>query len=357
MKKVIFVIPSLRKTGVTHVLVNILKNIDRTKIIPSVISMNKIDSDNVISEGIKQLDIPIYYLNEKSTNLFIKIIRFRRILKKVQPNFVHFHSFKADLLYFFSRNFKTISTAHNINEEDFSFFYGKRTGAIMAMIQNYIFTKMNMVVSVSDSVHKYLMSKNILSETIYNGVDFELQKKEKLKVDISKLSRPIFISTGSPNKRKNLVQMLQAFRGNDIQGTLLLLGNGPLLKKYENEYSCKKIIFLGPVDNVRDYLDKADVFISTSKSEGLPLGALEAMSCNLPMLMSNIPQHIELNKLDSKFMVYYDINSMDDLLSKILLVQRIYMKTSDTFKTFENFYSSKLMGTKYTHLYLKMDNC
>jgi glycosyltransferase involved in cell wall biosynthesis len=49
-----------------------------------------------------------------------------------------------------------------------------------------------------------------------------------------------------------------------------------------------------PRDSVLERLLAADLFISTSRGEGLPISVLEAMACRRPVVLSDIPPHREI---------------------------------------------------------------
>ena len=145
---------------------------------------------------------------------------------------------------------------------------------------------------------------------IQNGVDTDRYhpvsqaQKKKLRKKLSlPLDSPILISTSSFISRKRIPDSLQAFTRSfpehksdtkTLSPLFLLLGTGPELSSLEEKYSGKNLRFLGQRPNVLDYLQASDLFISTSSSEGLPNGVLEAISSGLPVLLSNIPEHLEI---------------------------------------------------------------
>jgi glycosyltransferase involved in cell wall biosynthesis len=50
-----------------------------------------------------------------------------------------------------------------------------------------------------------------------------------------------------------------------------------------------RLAFTGVTHDVHDYMRAADVFVLTSRREGLPVALLEAMACGLPCVASRLP--------------------------------------------------------------------
>jgi glycosyltransferase involved in cell wall biosynthesis len=80
---------------------------------------------------------------------------------------------------------------------------------------------------------------------------------------------------------------------------VILIGTGTLEKQIRSlvtEMKLDEIIkFIGevPIDEMPDYLNAADVYISTSLSDGTSLSLLEAMACALPVVVTEIPANKE----------------------------------------------------------------
>lgn len=100
---------------------------------------------------------------------------------------------------------------------------------------------------------------------------------------------------------KNPFSVVRAFQQSTDQASrLVYIGDGLLrhsLITYTGEVGLgNQIAFTGliPREKVFGYLLNADLFISASRGEGLPVAVLEAMACSCPVLLSDIPPHQEI---------------------------------------------------------------
>ena len=127
---------------------------------------------------------------------------------------------------------------------------------------------------------------------------------------LSILPRPISLHVGSLIPRKNCQFLIDSFANYRFPGTLIILGNGSQLQDLIKK-NIPNILFLGNVCNVQDYLHLSDIFVSTSRSEGLPNSVLEAGVSGLPMVLSNISPHAEISELVQHSSVHLYNNGSD----------------------------------------------
>jgi glycosyltransferase involved in cell wall biosynthesis len=87
----------------------------------------------------------------------------------------------------------------------------------------------------------------------------------------------------------------------DVQ--LWIVGDGPLqlsLRKLTHELGLKdSVTFFGEQPDVSPFLLAADLFVSSSVTEGLPVSLLEAMSVGLPALVTDVGGMGEIARLSS----------------------------------------------------------
>lgn len=100
---------------------------------------------------------------------------------------------------------------------------------------------------------------------------------------------------------KNPFTLLDAFQQSlDQNSHLTYMGDGSLrdalISKSRETNMDAQVTFTGLIsrEKVFENLINADLFISSSRGEGLPVSVLEALACSCPVLLSDIPPHREI---------------------------------------------------------------
>ena len=109
------------------------------------------------------------------------------------------------------------------------------------------------------------------------------------------------VYVGALTDTKNQIALLSVLNSSNFKGEIIFLGDG-VKKRSLMDFSKKisssiKISFKGCVsrEETIEHMLEADVFISLSKGEGLPIAVLEAMYCGCFLILSNIPPHKEVS--------------------------------------------------------------
>jgi len=141
-----------------------------------------------------------------------------------------------------------------------------------------------------DSGHVYFM----------NGIGVDISKIQNTRARLSKRSELgiretdiVLVNVGELSARKNQTEALRAlFLCKDKNIILLLCGEGKTekyLKKLTHQLGLDdQVVFTGYRDDIYEILKISDIFVFTSRQEGLSCAVIEAMAAGLPVICSNI---------------------------------------------------------------------
>lgn len=143
-------------------------------------------------------------------------------------------------------------------------------------------------------------------EVIPNFVDldrFKRTTKEHYRKAVVQDGEKIITHVSNFRKVKRVADVAEVFAkvlASGIKAKLLFVGDGPerpIVEQLCRELgTCEHVRFLGKQDNVEDILSLSDIFMMPSASETFGLAALEAMSCGVPVISSDVGGLPELNR-------------------------------------------------------------
>lgn len=97
--------------------------------------------------------------------------------------------------------------------------------------------------------------------------------------------------------------------------------HGILEEVQEKEGLKEQLILTGRVQNVAEYMQKAQIFVLTSRSEGLPMVLLEAKAWRLPCVSFDImtgPAEIIQDKTNGFLIAPFDCEEMSDRIAQLI---------------------------------------
>lgn len=370
--KVTFVETNCKKNGPIKQTLNIIRNMNREVFEPSLLTIWSEDADNSMIDDYRKLGIPVISANmsKKKSILFGKQA-VRRLLEQLQPDIVQGVGMPPYRMTLGYKNAIHFITLRNYCYEDYPDYYGKFLGTIMACFDlNLIRRRMaagEPFVTCSESLTKmYKKRQNMEIPYIRNGVDVSQYTKRnydeieriRRRLDLP-LEKVISVYSGGFIDRKNQREAITAFlkMKKNEDAVLLLLGDGTNFETLKNEFSkYANILFRGKVSNINEYLHACDIYLATSKSEGLPNGVLEAMACGLPVLLSDIPQHMEVLEADPKCGHSYELGNIEQLaalMDHMMGEDLLEMGERSYIAVMKNF-TAEGMSMRYQNLYLKL---
>lgn len=290
MIKVFQVIPSLEMGGAEKFVLDLSSNIDRNRFEVSIISLYECSDSMFYKEAIEK-QINVIFLNKKKGFDMGTILRFNKLLKEHKPDVVHTHTIVdryTIIPCIINRIKRKIHTVHSVADKEIGSSFARKI-----MYFAYHFCKVVPVgvsSTVTASVKKEYKLKDVL--TIYNGIDTERYSK---KTGRDRTENYVFINVARMSSVKNQILLLKAFKlayQKNKKIKLLLVGDGPMrseLEEFINKDGLHGVVkMVGRCNDVENQLKKADCFVLTSKYEGLPMSVLEAMSCGLPIVSTNV---------------------------------------------------------------------
>ncbi len=234
------------------------------------------------------------HLIEESRNTFREIaFKAAKVLAECTPDVVHAHRYKENLIAFVATRFgatkaRLVTTLHGLPE------CGKREVLVErvkyvadALVVGRFF---DMAVAVSEDIRRVMRERRSISavrlEVIHNGIDLD----EHLHARTSRQT-VLISSAGRLFPVKDYALMVEVARrvaAQESRARFALAGDGPLIDELRSlvaRYELDSVFeFRGFVADLTQFYSESDVYLNTSKHEGIPMSVLEAMSAGLPIV-------------------------------------------------------------------------
>ena len=300
MKKILFVMPNLRGGGAEKVLIDILKNIDKKKfhITLLLFNMGEIYDEEIpkdinvkcVKDIMKFMPVRIW---SRLAKYFPKLF-YKLIIREKYDTEIAFMEGLATRFVAGSDNMKSKKVAWihadllKFHWTKSMFLEGKEEDSY-SKFDDLVFVSSNAKVAFSNLFKENKSRKHV----IYNPIiahEIELKSNQ----DNIKFDDFTVVSVGRLDYQKGYDRLIKVHADlvNMYPHKLVILGEGPEreeLEKLINNLSVENSVELkGFVKNPHSYIKAADLFISSSRSEGYSLVICESMILEKPILATNV---------------------------------------------------------------------
>ena len=291
--------------GETH-LKNIFDSIDKKLFLPILVSLRS----GFLSDFAKANGIKFYLLSNNKFSFLHNIWELTKLIKQEKINLIHAHGTKGAALILIPALLNHKKIIYTVHAWSFHPNLSKLKYEFRKLIERIICSLAYKIIFVSKSdfdsasfispAKKVLIRNGVDTLKFYPNKDFDFREKlgyQKNDFVIGYFTRfthqknPFFMIELIKELNRNNQTKSKAFK-------LLMIGNGELREKIflevqKNNLTDNVKIF-PPTFEIEKYLNVIDCYVLPSFWEGMPYGVLEAMSCGLPVVVSNIPNMKEI---------------------------------------------------------------
>jgi glycosyltransferase involved in cell wall biosynthesis len=324
--KILHVIPSLEKGGAERYCADVCAELNRkTGVEVMLLSMSPGNKYSFITDHINYKVCNSKVLPSISGKGIHETTEYESILKAFKPDIIHSHLFWAELLtrevYLDSAKyvthcqnnmpeFKNFEIAKGFKKSTWTTWWEKRW-----MIKRYRRCKNNFLVISKDTeaYYKKVLPKDLQRITLmYHAINFK--KFNQANVDrLSTLDHIHLVYVARFAVYKNhqfLVDIVEALKRKNKKVTLHFLGDGELkeqvAQKVIDRGLTNEIHFAGVVDEVEDYLKKANVYVHPAYYEPFGLVIIEAMAAGLPVVSLDGKGNRDLIEQDKNGYMFFE---------------------------------------------------
>ena len=285
------------------------------------------------------------------------LLELRRFVLENGIQIVHSHGNGAGLysrlLKLLLPSVKVVHTYHGISDS-----YNSRIKCLLnKWMGRGLAPLADVYVAVSEGEKRLALQWNFSKEkntvVIYNGIS---DSKDRVS---PKLSSPMKIVTLSRfDYPKNMDSMYRIAKklGNEAV-SFVWVGDGPDFARLKQQSLADglKIEFVGFSKEPFKYLLDSDIYLSTSRFEGLPYGLIEAASVGLPIVATNVKGNNECVLSGKTGFLFKTEDEACEIIKRILDSEALYSEMSENAVSFfhDNF-TERMMATKLMEVYEKL---
>lgn len=289
-----------------------------------------------------------------------KLFGLNKFIKENKIFIIHSHGKGAGiysrLLKILNPKLKVIHTLHGFHIQE----YGTLKKHIYIYIEKFLTLLTDRFINVSNGEKNICLDFNIFksdqSNVIYNGIR-QIEPVENAKQKINLQGKIVITTISRFDYPKNMFcgyEIAKRFKG--IKNIVFLwLGDGDDKMSLEQKAKDEgvNIVFTGFTKEIPLYLSATDIYLSTSRWEGLPYALIEAQSLGLPIVASNVVGNNEVVLNNKNGFLFESIDEACDCLSKLIENKPLYDNFSHNAKqSFKDKFEIKIMIERTEKMYI-----
>ena len=265
-----------------------------------------------------------------NNSIYRFLILLHKACREIRPQVIHAHHPQTavlSMLYFllFQRQIPKMYSVHSMFD-NYNFYHKLMIFFIAQFYNRIVFCSKSALQSVPSWYVSCIKSEKI--SVILNCVDLDrIDKtlsgytanvcgKDTTTFNIINVGRLIEVKN-----QETLIKTVKKIR--DERVTLTIIGGGGLSDKLQVlSQNTESIVLKGSInrDDVFRNLIEANLFVSSSLVEGMPVAVLEAMACRCPIILSDIKPHREITEgIDFVPLISpYDTDDFVDQIKKMM---------------------------------------
>ena len=336
-----------------------------------VVTKFKKKEKQILDAGFKTKHINFDRKSINPIKEFLCILKLVTIIFKFKPNIIQANALKPILYISLISNFLSKKTKIILCVVGLGYLFIKKSKKnffiknIYIYLMKFTLRKKNSIFVFQNNEDKaFFLKKKLLRNTSYkvikgSGVDIEKFCSKKVK----KIYDIIFHSRLLYDKGFNeIVEALSILRKKKIYPKILILGDPDESNRSSVDKSIiismvqkKNCLWINKVDNVIPYLQKSKISVLPSYREGLPKSLLEAASCKLPLVATNVPgcRDICKNNFNGILVPKKDSKFLSKAIEKLLKNKALMSKYGENGrKLVKQKFSLKIISHQFMKIYL-----
>lgn len=248
-------------------------------------------SDYAIKKNIPQFTLS--FAGFKFTNA----LSLKKYVKEMNFDIIHTHTANAHTLAYYAAKIGMLVPI----------VVSKRTDFRVKSSKKFNIPSIKAILCVSNKIEeivKMSVKNKSTVRTVYSGIDVnrfngeQKSLKKLLGLDTNALLIGNSSAIADQKDYYSFIRVAQRLP----KYNFVIIGSGPMekeIKKHVKDQKIDNIFFTGFLEDIEKYLKSLDIFLITSKTEGLGTSILDAMVCKVPVVATNaggIPEIVINNK-------------------------------------------------------------